>query len=165
MDGRADAIVLRRGGGSAEDLACFNDERVVRAIANCTIAIITGIGHERDDFLADLVADKRPRTPTAAAVQSLPILADIYLENKQRMLYLANAVRARFQTEEEHWQLLQNRIEAIIDRVESGELPLEEVFEQFAVAVECLQECEKFLARGKEQMDLSIELLAAEPDF
>ncbi|MBD0312430.1 exodeoxyribonuclease VII small subunit [Microcoleus sp. OTE_8_concoct_300] len=58
-----------------------------------------------------------------------------------------------------------DRIEAIIDRVESGELPLEEVFEQFAVAVECLQECESFLARGKEQMDLAIELLAAEPDF
>ena len=58
-----------------------------------------------------------------------------------------------------------DRIETIIDRVESGELPLEEVFEQFAVAVECLQECESFLARGKEQMDLAIELLAAEPDF
>ena len=58
-----------------------------------------------------------------------------------------------------------DRIEAIIDRVESGDLPLEEVFEQFAVAVECLQQCEGFLARGKEQMDLSIELLAAEPDF
>jgi exodeoxyribonuclease VII small subunit len=58
-----------------------------------------------------------------------------------------------------------DRIEAIIDRVESGDLPLEQVFEQFAVAVECLQECESFLVRGKEQMDLAIELLAAEPDF
>jgi exodeoxyribonuclease VII small subunit len=58
-----------------------------------------------------------------------------------------------------------DRIEAIIDRVESGELPLEAVFEQFAVAVECLQQCEGFLARGKEQMELSIELLAAESDF
>ena len=58
-----------------------------------------------------------------------------------------------------------DRIEAIIDRVESGELPLEEVFEQFAVAVGCLQECESFLMRGKEQMALSIELLDAEPDF
>ncbi|MEG3896130.1 MULTISPECIES: exodeoxyribonuclease VII small subunit [unclassified Microcoleus] len=58
-----------------------------------------------------------------------------------------------------------DRIEAIIDRVESGELPLEEVFEQFAVAVECLQQCEGFLARGKDRMDLAIELLAAEPDF
>jgi exodeoxyribonuclease VII small subunit len=58
-----------------------------------------------------------------------------------------------------------DRIEAIIDRVESGELPLEVVFEEFAVAMECLQQCEGFLARGKEQMDLSIELLAAEPEF
>ena len=58
-----------------------------------------------------------------------------------------------------------DRIEAIIDRVDSGELPLEAVFEQFAVAVECLQQCEGFLARGKQQMDLSIKLLAAEPEF
>ncbi|WP_333184112.1 exodeoxyribonuclease VII large subunit [Microcoleus sp. Pol7_A1] len=58
-------------------MACFNDERVVRAIANCAIPIITGIGYERDESLADIVADKRARTPTAAAVQSVPILADI----------------------------------------------------------------------------------------
>ena len=64
-----------------------------------------------------------------------------------------------------NYEEMVDRIEAIIDRVESGELPLEQVFEQFAVAVECWQECERFLARGKEQMDLSIELLTAEPDF
>jgi len=113
LDGRADVIVLARGGGSAEDLACFNDERVVRAIANCAIPIITGIGHERDESLADLVADKRAHTPTAAAAQAVPILADLYFEHKQRMLNLASAVRARFQTEEEHWQLLQNRLKRL----------------------------------------------------
>jgi exodeoxyribonuclease VII large subunit len=113
LDGRADAIVLARGGGSAEDLACFNDERVVRAIANCAIPIITGIGHERDETLADLVADKRAHTPTAAAAQAVPILADLYFEHKQRMVNLASAVRARFQTEEEHLQLLQNRLKRL----------------------------------------------------
>ncbi|MEG4033656.1 exodeoxyribonuclease VII large subunit [Microcoleus sp. S36b_A4] len=113
LDGRADVIVLARGGGSAEDLACFNDERVVRAIANCAIPIITGIGHERDESLADLVADKRAHTPTAAAAQAVPILADIYFEHKQRMVNLANAVRARFQAEEEHLQLLQNRLKRL----------------------------------------------------
>ncbi|MEG4270343.1 MULTISPECIES: exodeoxyribonuclease VII large subunit [unclassified Microcoleus] len=113
LDGRADAIVLARGGGSAEDLACFNDERVVRAIANCAIPIITGIGHERDETLADLVADKRAHTPTAAAAQAVPILADIYFEHKQRTVNLANAVRARFQAEEEHLQQLQNRLKRL----------------------------------------------------
>ncbi|MEG4916598.1 exodeoxyribonuclease VII large subunit [Microcoleus sp. B7-D4] len=113
LDGRADVIILGRGGGSAEDLACFNDERVVRAIANCAIPIITGIGHERDESLADLVADKRAHTPTAAAAQAVPILADIYFEHKQRMVNLANAVRTRFQAEEEHLQLLQNRLKRL----------------------------------------------------
>ncbi|MEG4800090.1 exodeoxyribonuclease VII large subunit [Microcoleus sp. ARI1-B5] len=113
LDGRADVIILGRGGGSAEDLACFNDERVVRAIANCTIPIITGIGHERDESLADLVADKRAHTPTAAAAQAVPILADLYWEHKQRMVNLASVVRARFQQEEEHLQLLQNRLKRL----------------------------------------------------
>ncbi|MEG3928097.1 exodeoxyribonuclease VII large subunit [Microcoleus sp. D3_18a_C4] len=112
-DGRAEVIILARGGGSADSLACFNDERVVRAIANCAIPIITGIGHERDESLADLVADKRAHTPTAAAAQAVPILADLYFEHKQRMVNLANAVRARFQTEEEHLQLLQNRLKRL----------------------------------------------------
>ncbi|MEG3861191.1 exodeoxyribonuclease VII large subunit [Microcoleus sp. herbarium12] len=113
FDGRADVIILARGGGAAEDLACFNDERVVRAIANCTIPIITGIGHERDESLADLVADKRAHTPTAAAAQAVPILADIYWKHKQRMLNLASVVRARFQQEEQHLQQLQNRLKQL----------------------------------------------------
>ncbi|WP_293123069.1 exodeoxyribonuclease VII large subunit [Microcoleus sp. bin38.metabat.b11b12b14.051] len=113
LDGSADVIILGRGGGSAEDLACFNDERVVRAIANCAIPIITGIGHERDESLADLVADKRAHTPTAAATQAVPILADIYSEHKQRMLNLASVVRARFETESENLQLLKNRLKQL----------------------------------------------------
>ncbi|MEG4228142.1 exodeoxyribonuclease VII large subunit [Microcoleus sp. N9_B2] len=113
LDGRADVIILGRGGGSAEDLACFNDERVVRAIANCAIPIITGIGHERDESLADLVADQRAHTPTAAAAKAVPILAEIYSEHKQRMLNLASVVKARFQTESEHLQQLQNRLKRL----------------------------------------------------
>ena len=74
-------------------------------------------------------------------------------------------VKSKLRQSDWNYEETVDRIEAIIDRVESGELPLEDVFEQFAVAVECLQECEGFLARGKEQMDLAIELLAAEPDF
>ncbi|MDO5107420.1 MAG: exodeoxyribonuclease VII large subunit, partial [Coriobacteriaceae bacterium] len=56
---RPDAILLVRGGGSFEELMCFNDEGVARAIAACTVPIVTGIGHEPDTTIADKVADKR----------------------------------------------------------------------------------------------------------
>lgn len=61
------AIVIIRGGGSADDLACFNDEQLVRAIAASKIPVMTGIGHEVDESLADLAADVRASTPSNAA--------------------------------------------------------------------------------------------------
>jgi exodeoxyribonuclease VII large subunit len=66
-DPRPEVIILARGGGAREDLDCFDDERVVRAIVTCPIPVITGIGHQRDECLADLAADYCAHTPTAAA--------------------------------------------------------------------------------------------------
>src|SRR5690606_31792444 len=61
-----EVLVVTRGGGSAEDLAAFNDERVVRVIAESKIPTIVGVGHEKDVSLSDLVADVRASTPTNA---------------------------------------------------------------------------------------------------
>ncbi|MCR5067024.1 MAG: exodeoxyribonuclease VII large subunit [Erysipelotrichaceae bacterium] len=90
----SDILILARGGGSIDDLWCFNDERIAEAIHNCRTPVITGIGHEIDTTIADLVADWRAATPTAAAVAATPdfreVLAGIYQSEKAMLTALQN---------------------------------------------------------------------------
>jgi exodeoxyribonuclease VII large subunit len=70
--------LLVRGGGSAEDLDCFNDESVARAIFGSRIPVVSGIGHEIDTTIADFVADSRAPTPSAAAEMVTPDVSDLH---------------------------------------------------------------------------------------
>ncbi len=90
--GVVDVLIIGRGGGSLEDLWCFNEEAVARAIAACTIPTVSAVGHEVDVTIADFVAALRAPTPSAAAEKISPDQSDWLKQLREREFRFSNAI-------------------------------------------------------------------------
>lgn len=104
-----DTIIIGRGGGANEDLSAFNDEGVVRAIANCQIPIISAIGHEIDFTLSDLAADVRVSTPTGACEKATPDIESLYLKLDSIRILLETYLLEKYQKMKEKYTFLASR--------------------------------------------------------
>jgi exodeoxyribonuclease VII large subunit len=154
-DGRAEVVILSRGGGAVEELACFNDERVVRAIANCRIPVVTGIGHDRDESLTDLVADAAVHTPTAAAELVVPSFSHLYDEHQQR-------VQALYQTVCDNIIHCQSQLETMGNRLRRFRLDrqVQQELERFSwMRQRLVQEMKQELQEAKQRLEILQEKL------
>ena len=106
-----DALVLARGGGSREDLAVFDSEAVARAVAACSIPVISGIGHEDDTTVVDLVADHRAATPTGAMVALLPDRRSVLAGLQRSSAHLRELVHWRLHSERRQLQQRQDALQ------------------------------------------------------
>lgn len=105
-----DALVLARGGGSREDLAVFDGEALARSIAGCPVPVVCGLGHEDDTTIADLVADYRAATPTAALVALLPDRGAVMSQLELSRRHLHQLVALRLQRASDNLQRQRQRL-------------------------------------------------------
>lgn len=131
-----DVLILARGGGSLEDLWPFNEESVARAIARCTLPIVTGIGHEVDITIADFIADQRAATPTAAAELVSPDAREWRTRRDNALRRLRVIVEARLRGERQALSWLLRRLRHPQRRIEDLQRRREDLLKRLTRAMD-----------------------------
>ena len=135
-DGRAEVLIVGRGGGSREDLWAFNEEVVARAIATSRLPIISAVGHEIDTSIADLLADLRAPTPSAAAELVVQNRLELERHLDQLEMRLATQIRNRLELMNSRLQGLQRRLRSPAEKVQIQHLELQRLIRRMQQAMQ-----------------------------
>jgi exodeoxyribonuclease VII large subunit len=144
--GAVDVIIAGRGGGSLEDLWAFNEEIVARAIYKSRVPVISAVGHEVDFSIADLVADRRAATPTAAAEMVVPRKLDVEGNIASFEAALLRAMERRLESARAEWRVLLKRLSDPGRKLREHQQRLDEV------SLGLVRRCEERLRRCRDKL-------------